>query len=128
MNDFRSLIRNSVLDILGIFSRPQNGIHILNGHMICRGVANDQAKYYFSYQLKELSRHVRFIRVEEATSLILNHESVDEPLVAFTFDDGFMECHSMIAPVLEQFGVNAAFFINPNFANGDDVYIQNFYK
>lgn len=74
MNDFRSLIRNSVLDILGIFSRPQNGIHILNGHMICRGVANDQAKYYFSYQLKELSRHVRFIRVEEATSLILNHE------------------------------------------------------
>ena len=52
MNDFRSLIRNSVLDILGIFSRPQNGIHILNGHMICRGVANDQAKYYFSYQLK----------------------------------------------------------------------------
>ena len=30
-----------------------------------------------------------------------------------------MECHSMIAPVLEQFGVNAAFFINPNFANGD---------
>ena len=93
MNDFRSLIRNSVLDILGIFSRPQNGIHILNGHMICRGVANDQAKYYFSYQLKELSRHVRFIRVEEATSLILNHESVDEPLVAFTFDDGFMECH-----------------------------------
>ena len=49
MNDFRSLIRNSVLDILGIFSRPQNGIHILNGHMICRGVANDQAKYYFSY-------------------------------------------------------------------------------
>ena len=64
--------------------------------------------------------------MEEATSLILNHESVDEPLVAFTFDDGFMECHSMIAPVLEQFGVNAAFFINPNFANGDDVYIQNF--
>ena len=76
--------------------------------------------------IRDSSRHVRFIRVEEATSLILNHESVDEPLVAFTFDDGFMECHSMIAPVLEQFGVNAAFFINPNFANGDDVYIQNF--
>lgn len=63
--------------------------------------------------IKELSRHVRFIRVEEATSLILNHESVDEPLVAFTFDDGFMECHSMIAPVLEQFGVNAAFLSIP---------------
>lgn len=126
MNNFRSLIRNSVLDILGIFSRPQNGIHILNGHMICRGVANDQAKDYFSYQLKELSRHVRFIRVEEATSLILNHESVDKPLVAFTFDDGFMECHSMIAPVLESFGVNAVFFINPNFVEGDDDYIRNF--
>ena len=71
MNDFRSLIRNSVLDILGIFSRPQNGIHILNGHMICRGVANDQAKYYFSYQLKELSRHVRLI--DKKNNILLDH-------------------------------------------------------
>jgi len=52
MNNFRSLVRNGVLDILGTFSRPQNGIHILNGHMICRGAASDQAKDCFSYQLK----------------------------------------------------------------------------
>lgn len=126
MNNLRTIVRSGVLDILGAFSRPRNGIHILNGHMICRGLANNQAKDYFAYQLKELSRYVHFIRIEEATTLILNHENVDQPLVAFTFDDGFMECYDMIVPVLESFGVNAAFFINPNFVDGDDNYIQNF--
>lgn len=124
----RQLFRKLILDIWGGFSVPKVGVHILNGHMICKGIPNDTSKEYFSYQLKKLSRYVSFIRIEEAVALIQNREKtvIDRPLVAFTFDDGFMECHSMIAPVLEQFGVNAAFFINPNFANGDDVYIQNF--
>lgn len=126
MSHFRNIVRNGVLDVLGLFFRPQNGIHILNGHMICRTVADNRSKDNFFYQLQELSRYVRFIRIEEATALIRNHESVDRPLVAFTFDDGFMECHSMIAPVLESFGVNAAFFINPSFVEGDDDYIRNF--
>lgn len=122
----RTIVRKRILDILGLFSRPHNGIHILNGHMICRAMADNQSKDYFFYQLQELSRYVHFIRIEYATSLIRNHESVDQPLVAFTFDDGFMECYDMIAPVLESFGVNAAFFINPNFVEGDENYIQNF--
>ena len=126
MSHFRNIVRNGVLDVLGLFFRPQNGIHILNGHMICRTVADNRSKDNFFYQLQELSHYVRFIRIEEATTLIQNHESVDQPLVAFTFDDGFMECYDMIAPVLESFGVNAAFFINPNFVEGDDGYIRNF--
>lgn len=126
MNHFRDFTRRNILNVLGVFSRPQKGIHILNGHMICRGVPDEASKKYFSYQLKELSRYAGFIKIEEAVSLIKNGEVVDRPLVAFTFDDGFQECHSMIAPVLEDFGVNAAFFINPNFAEGDDSYIKEF--
>jgi len=47
-------------------------------------------------------------------------------LVAFTFDDGFEECHSIVAPVLEEFNTNAAFFINGGFVNGDEVYLKAF--
>lgn len=122
----RTFSRKCVLDCLGAFSYPANGIHILNGHMINKGIPDNISRDYFRYQLQQLHRHARFIKIEEAVSLILNHENVNEPLIAFTFDDGFMECHSMIAPVLEEFNVNAAFFINPNFVDGDDCYIRNF--
>lgn len=122
----RDVYRKYLLDSLGLFCRPTNGIHILNGHMINRGTPIPDSEDYFRYQLKQLSRYARLVRIEEAVSLIIRKELVDAPLVAFTFDDGFMECHSMIAPVLEEFGVNAAFFINPNFVDGDDNYVQNF--
>lgn len=122
----RAIGRKCILDCLGMFSYPANGIHILNGHMINKGIPIQGSEYYFRSQLEQLSRYVRFIRIEEAVSLIVKREPVDAPLVAFTFDDGFMECYNMIAPVLEEFGVNAAFFINPNFVEGDENYIRNF--
>lgn len=122
----RSIGRKCLLNCLGLFCRPTKGIHILNGHMINRGIPILDSEDYFRFQLKQLSRYVRFVRIEDAVSLIMEKKTVDIPLVAFTFDDGFRECYSMIAPVLEEFGVNAAFFINPNFADGDDHYIQNF--
>lgn len=122
----RTIGRKCILDCLGLFARPANGVHILNGHMINRGDPSQTSKSHFRNQLKLLSRYVQFIQVEEAVSLITQGKSVDAPLVAFTFDDGFMECHSMIAPILEEFGVNAAFFINPNFAEGDENYIRYF--
>lgn len=126
MSNLRALARHTVLNFLGTFSRPQKGVHILNGHRLCPGTADEQAKDYFFHQLNQLSRYVHFIHIQEAISLIISHKTVKKPLVAFTFDDGFMECHSMIAPVLENFGVNAAFFINPNFVEGNDNYILNF--
>jgi peptidoglycan/xylan/chitin deacetylase (PgdA/CDA1 family) len=73
-----------------------------------------------------LSKYVRFIRFEEAVDLIVRRTKVNEALVAFSFDDGFEECYTHIAPVLEAFEVNAAFFINPNFVDGDEKYIREF--
>ena len=80
----------------------------------------------FLSQLKELQKISTFINVEEAVSLICERKEVNDTLIAFTFDDGFEECATMIAPALEQFSVNGAFFINPNFVEGDEVYIKNF--
>lgn len=58
--------------------------------------------------------------------LINTKTSVKEVLVAFSFDDGFEECYTQIAPVLEEFGINAAFFINTNFVVGNEAYIESF--
>jgi len=119
----RKVLRNSTLDILGSFSKPEKGIHILNGHMIHRTEPNLEI---FTSQLTKLQKLCTFIKIEDAVNLIKQHRQINDVLVSFTFDDGFEECSTMIAPALEQFGVNALFFINPNFIDGDDQYIANF--
>lgn len=120
---FRKLIRKSFLDIAGKFAVPSAGIHILNGHYLSRDTGDPQR---FHDLLRQLQKQCRLIRIEEAVEMIAGHESPTEPCVAFTFDDGLDEHASAIAPVLEQFNINAAFFINPGFMDGDLSYRANF--
>ena len=118
----RTWLRSRVLDVLGAFATPQAGVHILNGHRITRSSDADS----FRKMLKELSRSVTFIRIEDAVRMVENKECPNKPLVAFTFDDGFMDDYDVFAPILEEFGVNALFFINPNYVDGDETYVRNF--
>lgn len=118
----RSFIRSQVLNILGTHSKPAPGIHILNGHRI---ECEDEPQTFKSL-LEGLSKEVKFIKFEDAVMMIERHVQPDEPLVAFSFDDGFMECYEIFAPVLEEFNTNAMFFINPNYVEGDEDYINNF--
>ncbi len=120
----RTLARALVLNILGSFSKPKAGIHILNGHRI----VDEIEPHTFASLLDELSKYVKFVRIEDAVQMILNHKTPSEPLVAFTFDDGFMECYDVFALVLEKYNTNALFFINPNYVDGDNSYIDNFNK
>ncbi len=118
----RTFARNRVLDLLGAFAKPAPGIHILNGHRI----QDETEPETFRKLLRRLSEHVKFIRIEDAVQAIVRHEQADTPLVAFTFDDGFTECYDCFAPLLEEFGTNALFFINPNYVEGTDEYIRHF--
>ena len=118
----RTWLRARVLDVLGAFSTPQPGIHILNGHRIEKSDDADA----FRKMLTELSKTVTFIRIEDAVRMIIEHQCPSKPLIAFTFDDGFMENYDVFAPILEEFGTNALFFINPNYVDGNEEYIQNF--
>lgn len=122
-NPVRQAARYIFLSVAGSFARPSNGVHILNGHM-AHPVRPDALQ--FDRMLSALERQVRFVRIEEAVALIVSRAEPDEPLVAFTFDDGFAECRDVIALVLEKHGTNAAFFINPNFVEGDGDYIRRF--
>ena len=122
MSKIRSYARSVVLNMLGTFSRPAPGIHILNAHRTYKEKEPDT----FDRLLDQLSEHVTLVRIEEAVGMIVRHETPDRPLVAFTFDDGFDDCYEYFAPSLEKRGVNALFFVNPNYADGDDDYIRHF--
>lgn len=115
--------RDVILRVGGFRAKPSNGIHIITGHMT-HLTAPDLK--YMERLMSQLSKEVKFIRIEEAVKMIENHEQPEEPLCAFTFDDGFEECYDCIAPVLEQYGINAIFFMNPNFVEGDESYVRHF--
>jgi len=119
----RQIFRHYALNILSTFSKPAKGIHILNGHVVHRTAPNIDI---ILNTLNKLNSIATFISIEEALSLIENRINVNDPLVAFTFDDGFEECATMIAPALDNFGVNGLFFVNPNFIDGDECYVKCF--
>lgn len=126
----RLLVRYCLLDVLGVFAKPSPYIHILNGHMVDWNHDNDNDGKRFAKRLTELHKYCDFINIEDAVRMIINHEQVKRPTIAFTFDDGWRDCYTQIAPQLEKYGVNAMFFINPNFVDAadinDEVYIENF--
>lgn len=119
----KKIIRNTLLSTLGNFKNIVNGVHILNSHYIAR---NDLPKEVFYDLLKQLSKNADFIKIEDAVEAIRNKTRLNQKLIAFTFDDGFEECYTKIAPVLSEFKTNAAFFINPGFIDGNAAYCNNF--
>ena len=126
----RSFLRSVFLSIVGQFKHSSSYVHILNGHMIDWHHDNDRDGERFSCLLEALHKECDFVNFEDAVHMIINHEIVSKPTVAFSFDDGFRDCYTQIASQLEKYGVNAMFFINPNFAdaaeNNDLAYIKTF--
>lgn len=126
----REWARNQLLNILGIFSSPSPFVVILNGHMVDWHHDNNEDGSRFLQLLSKLQKYCDFVNFDVAVRLILNHEEVHRCTVAFSFDDGWRDCYTQIAPQLERFGVNAMFFINPGlidaFENKDESYIKNF--
>lgn len=134
MNSFvkitRTALRSLFLNIMGSFKRPSSYVHILNGHMVDWHHDNDKDGERFAQQLAQLHKYCDFVNFEDAVKMIVDKVVVERPVVAFSFDDGWRDCYTQIAPQLEAYGVNAMFFINPNFVdaaeNDDVVYIENF--
>lgn len=125
-SSLRQKLRTSILNILSLPSKPKNGIHILNGHFL--SLDNSKSPDVF-YKLitKLVDNGVVLIDIQDAVSRINQRElHVNQSHVAFTFDDGFEECYTKIAPILNKFNVKAGFFINPSFVNGDNTYRNTF--
>lgn len=126
MIPFRATLRAGFLSTAGRLARPSNSIHLLSGHVLGRPGRAGRAR--FRTLLRQLSETGTLVRIEDACAMIASRTVVARPHIGFTFDDGYQDCHAGIAPVLEEFGINAAFFINPGFVRGDQRYIDQFWR
>lgn len=106
----RAVARSSFLSVLGSLAKPKPGVHIFNGHVAALELRNRRTA--FAQFLKVLQGESVLIDIERAVALRTASAHVDEPLVAFTFDDAFEDFQEVIGPVLESLSVRAAFFVN----------------
>ena len=127
INKFYIIAKRQYVDIVGRFTPPQYGVHILNGHYL--DVSNDFKAEIFHDTLKELSKEVDFVSIQEGSELVrLKKIPARQKLVCFTFDDGYEECFTKIKPVLDDFSIKAGFFVCPDFVEAPPQYIADFLK
>jgi hypothetical protein len=126
----RAKARSYYLKFFGSISKPSNGVYILNSHYVTRGTHCKEKDWeLFEEYLNYLSKISNLITIQEAIARIEKRDiPKDKCMVAFTFDDGFEECYTTIAPLLEKYGCTAAFFINGNYIESDESYQLEFHK
>jgi len=72
----------------------------------------------FDRQMALLARHCRLLSIEQ----VLDSASVPRsplPLVAVTFDDGYLDNYQHAAPILRRHGIPAAFFVSTGIVDSD---------
>lgn len=56
----------------------------------------------------------------DVLDFVKNGKKSSKPYFFLSFDDGFAECATVIAPILKEKGIEAAFFVNPAFIDNPD--------
>lgn len=124
----RQLARDIYLRIFGSLRKPVPGVHLINSHYITSDEFVPADRDIMRFFLEYLSKYGDFLNLEEAVTKIENKDYDNKVYLAFTFDDGYKECHHSIAPVLEEFDTRGAFFINANYPESEENYREEFHK
>lgn len=124
----KAIFRSGFISFLSFFRKPSKSIHIINAHFVTPEKCDGNSILDFRRFMKILSEFGVVINIDLALSLIKEKAKVGIPNIALTFDDGFEECYTVIAPVLEEFGVRGVFFINANYVDSDAFYQEEYNK
>lgn len=124
----RLLLRNILLNILGTLKKPKPGIHIINSHYVTPGVLDESRdSKTFDKFVENLNSIGEMTSIEKVIHDLIEKKWTKKNLqFILTFDDGFEECYTVIAPILEKYNCRGMFFINSNYISSDDTYQSEF--
>lgn len=75
----------------------------------------------FKNDLEYLLKYFKPISLKDLHQHIIQHAQLPKNTFFLSFDDGFKECATIIAPILKDKGVPATFFINSAFINNKNM-------
>ena len=78
----------------------------------------------FSDDLDHLARHFRPIDIPEIIECLRQGRELPRNSFLYSFDDGFSEMHSVVAPILKRKGLPAIFFLNPDFLDNKKLFYR----
>lgn len=78
----------------------------------------------FKDDLDTLLRYNKPISADELTLHLSENKVFPKKTFLLSFDDGFRECFDVIAPILEEKGIPAVFFINPAFIDNKSLFFR----
>lgn len=64
------------------------------------------------------------VGIEEIHSVLKSKRSSSKPIFHLTFDDGLVEVYEVIAPILEEKGIPATFFLNTDFIDNKGLFYR----
>jgi hypothetical protein len=78
----------------------------------------------FRQDLDYLLQHFQPLGLEDINAIVFEGKSLKKPGFFLTFDDGLREIYDVVAPVLKEKGVPAAFFLNSAFHNNKALFYR----
>ena len=79
----------------------------------------------FESDLEWLVSQRRLLRFADITHSPVTAPTLTSPPFVVTFDDGYVECHSVVAPLLRRHGVPAIFFVTTSFLDNRRMFFRN---
>src|SRR5205807_1201216 len=102
-----------------LWATEQGPIAVLTYHSVGSESPGSQPTALFRAQVDWLSRHVADFPVLPLRSALSSSAAIDGTRVLITFDDGYKDNSDVAAPILEEFGLRATFFVATAFIDGD---------
>lgn len=112
--------------------RARQGLTILMYHRILPAVEAGKhplknlvvTRECFEQQVSWLARRMNIVTVRQGLDEIARGYSGRKPLVALTFDDGYVDNAEHAAPILDAKGVRATFFVTTGFVKGEPMWFD----
>ncbi|MCK5344390.1 MAG: polysaccharide deacetylase family protein, partial [Candidatus Heimdallarchaeota archaeon] len=79
----------------------------------------------FRGAIEYVLRRYQFVSYDEVEAAVLNEADFPSNAAHLTFDDGFIECFTVIRPILLEYGISATFFITTDFIDNKVLFSAN---